>query len=95
MRRALRYGDGWIPLMGRGEDDVLKHLPVLREEAAKAGRSLDGFEVSIYGAPPDGERLRALRDGGIARVLFLVPSVARDEVLRALDAYAALARKLA
>jgi probable F420-dependent oxidoreductase len=88
MRRALRYGDGWIPLMGRGDDDILKHLPVLREEAAKAGRSLDGFEVSIYGAPPDADKLRALRDGGIARVLFLVPPVAKDETLRVLDSYA-------
>jgi probable F420-dependent oxidoreductase len=95
MRRALRYGDGWIPLMGRGDDDVLKHLPVLREEAAKAGRSLDGFEVTIYGAPPDGEKLRPLRDAGLTRVLFFVPPVAKNETLKVLDAYAETARKLA
>lgn len=88
MRRALRYGDGWIPLLGRGDDDILKHLPVLREEAAKAGRSLDGFEVTVYGAPPDGEKLRAFRDAGIARALFFVPPVARDQALRTLDSYA-------
>jgi probable F420-dependent oxidoreductase len=95
MRRALRYGDGWIPLMGRGDDDVLKHLPVLREEAAKAGRSLDGFEVSIYGAPPDAEKLRVLRDAGIARVLFFLPPAPKDEALKVLDAYAETARKVA
>ena len=94
MRRALRYGDGWIPLMGRGDDDVLKQLPALREEAAKLGRSLDRFEVSIYGAPPDGDKLRALRDTGIARVLFFVPPVPKDEVLRVLDSYAATAQKV-
>jgi probable F420-dependent oxidoreductase len=94
MRRALRYGDGWIPLMGRGDDDVLKHLPSLREEAAKAGRSLDGFEVSIYGAPPDAEKLRALRDAGIARVLFFLPPVAKDEALKAVDAYAETMRRV-
>jgi probable F420-dependent oxidoreductase len=95
MRRALRYGDGWIPLMGRGDDDILKHLPVLREEAAKAGRSLDGFQLTIYGAPPDGEKLRALRDAGITRALFFVPPVAKDEALRVLDGYADVARKVA
>lgn len=94
MRRALRYGDGWIPLMGRGDDDVLNHLPLLREEAAKAGRSLDGFEVSIYGAPPDAEKLRALRDAGIARVLFFVPPVAKDDALKVIDAYAETMRKV-
>jgi len=95
MRRALRYGDGWIPLMGRGDDDVLKHLPLLREEAAKAGRSLDGFEVSIYGAPPDAEKLRALRDAGIARAVFMLPPAGKDEVLKLLDGYAEVARKAA
>ena len=94
MRRALRYGDGWIPIMGRGDGDVLAHLPVLREEAAKAGRSLDGFEVSIYGALPDAEKLRALRDAGIARVLFFLPPAGRDEVVKLLDGYAETARKI-
>jgi len=95
MRRALRYGDGWIPLMGRGDDDVLKQLPALRAEAAKIGRSLDRFEVTIYGAPPDGEKLRACRDAGITRALFFVPPVATAEALKVLDAYAETARKIA
>ncbi len=95
MRRALRYGDGWIPLMGRGDDDVRKHLPVLREEAVKLGRSLDGFEVTIYGAPPDGEKLRALSDAGITRVLFFLPPAAKDDVSKLLDAHAETMRKVA
>jgi hypothetical protein len=80
--------------MGRGDDDIVKHLPALREEAAKLGRSLDGFELTVYGAPPDGEKLRALRDAGLTRVLFFVPSIAKDEALKVLDAYADVARKL-
>jgi len=94
LRRALRYGNGWIPIFGRRDDDVGKHMQALRDEAAKAGRSLDGFEVSIYGGPPDGEKLRALRDAGIARVLFFLPSAGPDEVTKALDGYAELARKI-
>ena len=95
MRGALRFGDGWIPLRGRGDDDVLKHLPVLREEAAQAARSLEHFEVTIYGVPPDGEKLRARRDAGVTRVLFFVPPVAKDEARKVLDGYADLARKVA
>jgi probable F420-dependent oxidoreductase len=95
MRRALRYGDGWIPLAGRGDDDIAKQLPALRAEAAKLGRALDKFEVTIYGAQADGEKLRAFRDAGMTRVLFFVPPVATDETLRVLDSYAATAQKAA
>jgi probable F420-dependent oxidoreductase len=95
MRRALRYGDGWIPIAGRGDGDAIAHLPALREEAAKLGRSLDGFEVSIYGAPPDAGKLSAMRDAGIARAIFLLPPVPKDETLKILDRYADLARKVA
>ena len=93
MRRALRYGDGWMPILGRGDGDIVEHLPALREEAAKLGRSLDGFEVTAYGVPPDGEKLRALREAGLTRVLFFVPPAPKDEVVRVLDAYAEIARK--
>jgi len=95
MRRALRYGDGWIPIMGRGDGDLVEHLPALRAEATKLGRSLDGFEVTAYGVPPDADRLRALRDAGIARALFFAPPAPKDEVLRVLDTYAETARKAA
>jgi len=38
MRRALRYGDGWIPLRGRGDDDVARHMTAFRRAAEDAGR---------------------------------------------------------
>ena len=95
MRRALRYGDGWIPILGRGEGDVLQHLPALRAEAATLGRSLERFEVSLYGVPPDGEKLRAFRDAGISRAVLFLPPAPKDEVVRLLDAYADTIQKLA
>jgi probable F420-dependent oxidoreductase len=95
MRRALRYGDGWIPIAGRGDGDPIAHLPALREEAAKLGRSLDGFEVSIYAAPSDAAKLEALRDAGIARAVFMLPPAPKDEVVKLLDRYAEVMRKVA
>ncbi len=44
-RRALRYADGWMPLLHRGDDDVIKHVQSVRREAEMLGRSLDGFEI--------------------------------------------------
>jgi len=93
MRRALRYGNGWIPI-GSRDDDVLGRLPALREEAEKVGRSLDGFEVTVYGAAPDAAQLGALRDAGVDRAVLFLPPADGDTVRKVLDGYADTVRGL-
>ncbi|MGI9600413.1 MAG: LLM class flavin-dependent oxidoreductase, partial [Acidimicrobiales bacterium] len=83
-RRAVRYGDGWIPLAGRG-GDILDQLPILAEEADKAGRDVADIEVSMYFAPTDQPALERLRDGGVDRVVFGLPPAGDDELLPYLD----------
>jgi hypothetical protein len=90
MRRAIRYGDGWIPLMGRGDDDVVKHLPAFREAAAAAGRDPDVLEVSLYACPPDKDIVQRYRDAGLSRVIFGLPPAPSDVVLPVLDRLASL-----
>jgi probable F420-dependent oxidoreductase len=90
MRRAIKYGDGWIPILGRGEDPA-QLLPAFRKEAAAAGRDPDAMQVSAYGCPPQKELVTRLRDAGIARVVFFVPSAKEDVVLPLLDSQAELA----
>ena len=71
MRRALRYGDGWIPIIGPRRRRPVAHLPALREEAAKLGplaRRLRGLDLRRTARR---EKLRALRDAGIARAVFI------------------------
>ncbi|MEN8159637.1 MAG: LLM class F420-dependent oxidoreductase [Myxococcota bacterium] len=93
MRRALRYGNGWIPIGGR-DDDVVSHLPALREEAEKQGRSLEGFEVTVYGAPPDPAKLAAMREAGIHRAILFLPPAGKDDVLPVLDGYTETLRQV-
>ena len=90
MRRAIKYGDGWIPILGRGEDPTTL-VPNFRKEAAAAGRDPDALEVSVYGCPPQKELVTRLRDAGVSRVVFFVPSAKDDVVLPALDTQAELA----
>ena len=90
MRRAIKYGDGWIPILGRGEDPTTL-VPSFRKEAAAAGRDPDALEVSVYGCPPQKELVTRLRDAGVSRVVFFVPSAKDDVVLPALDSQAELA----
>ena len=90
IRRAVRYGDGWVPLMAGGADDPIALLPRLREALAEAGRDAARFEVTIYFCPPDPAVVARCREAGITRVLFPAPSLSDTEVCKALDAYAKL-----
>jgi probable F420-dependent oxidoreductase len=90
IRRAVRYGDGWIPLMSLGDDDPIALLPRLREELERAGRDASGFEVTLYFCPPDPDVVKRAEEAGITRVLFPLASVPRDAALAALDTFAKL-----
>jgi probable F420-dependent oxidoreductase len=90
IRRAVRYCDGWIPLLGRGDDDMAKHVATLRRAAEEAGRDPESIEVSIYGCPPDRARIDELRDAGVSRVIFFLMPQSRDELLPVLDEQAGL-----
>jgi hypothetical protein len=91
-RRALRFGDGWIPV-GDAEE-ALKRMPELHARAEQAGRDPAAFEVSIYFAPPDAGLLARLREGGVARAIFGVPPEPPEKVLPILDRYRELVRQV-
>ena len=95
LRRALRYGQGWIPLLGRGDSDFADHMQVLRSEAEEIGRDLDGFEVTVYGAGPDIDALEKYQNAGIHRVLLFVPPMDPDAGRAAIDVYAPLIERFA
>jgi len=90
IHRAVRYGDGWIPLTSGGAEDPVTLLPKLREALTEAGRDADAFPVTIYFCPPDGDVVARCRDAGIARVLFPVPSRPAAALEGVLDGYAKL-----
>ncbi|HET6949692.1 MAG TPA: LLM class flavin-dependent oxidoreductase [Acidimicrobiales bacterium] len=60
MRRAARFGDGWMPyLMSPGA--YARSVTTIRDEAAAAGRDLTGFEWAMYlycSIRRDGDRAR-------------------------------------
>jgi len=94
LRRAVRYGDGWIPILGRGDDDLAAHMRTLAALCHEAGRQPAEIEVSIYGLGPELEKAKLLRDLGIARVVFFLPSAPAGEILPLLDTYAAVVAKV-
>ncbi len=87
--RAIAYGDGWIPLGGRGAD-ILEQLPRVRQMAAEAGREPGSLSVSVFGASMDADQLKQYRDAGVERVVFSLESEKADTVLPVLDRIATL-----
>jgi len=93
-RRAIRYGDGWIPIAGTGRADPFDYLLRFRQMAEEAGRDPRSLPVTLGGAPEDADLLKRYRDLGVVRANFPVPPAKADEVLPKLDRLADLMRQL-
>ncbi|HEY4909750.1 MAG TPA: LLM class F420-dependent oxidoreductase [Methylomirabilota bacterium] len=92
-RRAIAYGDGWVPHARRpAYGEVIALLPEFRKMTAAAGRDPASIPVTIFGVAEDAEVIKRYRDAGVARVLFNLPVAKADEVLPVLDRCAALMR---
>lgn len=85
LRRAVRYGNGWIPIGGRDGVDFTEHVGDLRAAAEEAGRDPGEMELSIFGAPPDRAFVERCEAAGVSRIVFGAPPVGADDMLPFLD----------
>jgi probable F420-dependent oxidoreductase len=93
-RRAIAYGDGWVPHARRpAYGDVLGLLPEFRTMATESGRDADTVPVTIFGVAEDADAIARYRDAGVARVVFGLPPAGADDVLPLLDRCAGLMRQ--
>jgi probable F420-dependent oxidoreductase len=89
-RRALRYGDGWIPITGRAPME--NALAGFRRMAEEVGRDPATVPITAFGVAEDPDLLRRYRDIGVARSVVSLPSEKEDTILPVLDRWAALIR---
>jgi len=92
-RRALRYGDGWMPVTRQGQT-IADIVPQFRRMAAEAGRDVASVPLSTFGAPEDLDQLKRYRDLGIARVIVTLDSEKSDVILPILDRWVGLIRQI-
>jgi alkanesulfonate monooxygenase SsuD/methylene tetrahydromethanopterin reductase-like flavin-dependent oxidoreductase (luciferase family) len=93
VRRAIAFGDGWVPHARRpAYGDVLGLLTEFRKLATEAGRDPAGLPITIFGVAEDPQLIKRHRDAGVARVLFNLAPAKADEVLPVLDRCAGLMR---
>jgi probable F420-dependent oxidoreductase len=95
-RRALRYGNGWMPHRVRKHyADVAALIPQFHAMAAEAGRPLAEVPVTIWGVKEDRDALLADRDLGVQRMVLSLDSAKAEVILPQLDRWAELARQVA
>ena len=90
MRRAIRYGDAWMPIVGRAGLDAVALVGELREQAEAAGRDPATIGFTAYGAAADAAELARYAEAGIERAVFFVDPLAPDDVRAELDRLAVL-----
>ncbi|HEU5095767.1 MAG TPA: LLM class F420-dependent oxidoreductase [Reyranella sp.] len=95
-KRALRYGDGWMPHRVRPDyTNVRDLLPKFLQMAAEAERDPAAVPVTIWGATEDEDLLKRDRDAGVVRVVVSLDSAKADVILPQLDRWAKFIQKIA
>jgi alkanesulfonate monooxygenase SsuD/methylene tetrahydromethanopterin reductase-like flavin-dependent oxidoreductase (luciferase family) len=92
-RRAIRYGDGWIPVMGLA--DVPDALPKFHAMAREAGREPGSIEVTLFVlVSEDVDSLKRVADLGVTRVVPMFPPQKADTVLPMIDRWTNIMRQV-
>jgi probable F420-dependent oxidoreductase len=92
-RRAIAYGDGWVPHARRpAYGEVLGMLPEFRKMATAAGRDPASIPITVFGVAEDRELIERYRAAGVARLVFNLPPSKAEEVLPILDRCTSLIR---
>ena len=94
IKRVVEFGNGWFP-RPRNAWEPKTAVARLHAAAKAAGRDPASLPITVFAAPADREKLVPYQEAGIHRVLFEVPDVSRDEILRTLDKHAPLVAALA
>jgi probable F420-dependent oxidoreductase len=93
-RRAVRYGDGWMPQVTNADKAPLSEvIPRFRQMASEAGRDPAGLRIIIGAQPPDLALIESYAKLGVEMVYPSLPSEPADRILPMLDLWADLMRR--
>jgi probable F420-dependent oxidoreductase len=94
-RRAIRYGDGWIPQASRGSySEIADMIPEFRKMATEAGRDPKSIDITVWFPKHDKDLMKRYQDLGVSRVVFNVESEKSDTILPVIDSWAALMQQV-
>jgi len=94
-RRAIWYGDGWIPRADRlAKDGIGVLIEKFRAMAVEAGRDPASLPISIFRVPEEVEQLRFCQEIGVDRVVFTLPAEKEDKLLPIMDRWVKIKAQL-
>ena len=94
-RRAVRYGDGWMPQVTESsKTPLLELIPRFRQMAAENGRDPAALDISIGAQKLDVDLIRQYQDAGVNRVSCSLESEKAAVILPILDQWAEIIRKV-
>ena len=85
--RIVAYADGWIPI-GIQPEKIREGRQRLDELAVNAGRDPGSINITTFSETNDIGDIKEQIEAGADRIILGLPSAARDESLRTLDAIA-------
>ena len=94
-RRAIRYGEGWIPQASRGSyTEIADMIPRFRQMASEAGRDPASIAITVWFPKRDADLMKRYQELGVSRVVFNLESEKADKCLPVIDGWAALMRQV-
>jgi len=89
MKRAVRYGNGWMPIGARNPVNA-EQIAGLEAECARVGRDRSEIEISVYGIAANADKISELEELGVDRVVFAPPAAPPDKLEPMIDKFAAV-----
>ena len=94
-RRAVRYGNGWMPqVTERAATPLSELIPRFRQMASEAGRDPASLQIAIGGQAPDVDLINRYQDLGVDRVSTSLESAGAEVIMPVLDRWAAIIRQV-
>jgi probable F420-dependent oxidoreductase len=90
-RRAIRYGDGWIPV---ARTDLSEIVPKFRQMALDAGRDPKSIEITLFGLAANVDQLKRFAEIGVSRVVPMFPPQKAGAVLPIIDRWTKLMQQV-
>jgi len=90
-RRAIRYGDGWIPV---ARTDLSEIVPKFRQMALDAGRDPESIEITLFGLAANADQLKRFAEIGVSRVVPMFPPQKAETVLPIIDRWTKLMQQV-
>lgn len=82
-RRAIRYGDGWLPIASA--DALAKIMPEYERMAREAGRDSSAVPVTAWHGKFEPDAIKRFQDLGVVRVVTTLPPAPAEKIIPILD----------